>query len=360
MREFENWVIGFTKNYDLRIYIATLAFTFSLAVIVSIAAIEYLSKRWDLLYPLPPKSEEHAEYRQDQAVPDKSATVFKLGSENHGKTESIDRSQEERNLPIAAAIAEFVKSKRDLNAQEGMWRAANYLVVLTLVQVIVGAITAWYLVRTFKIQSVELETTKNMSDAARSADRPHVVVDFRASKLCDQHNEHYSFGVCILNVGHTPATDVVWFVSARKWHADKSIEKLSGSKNPRTGLFFGLPMIGSKPMSDEGFVYMPTREHGFSALEIPKSGQKFYILWFYSDIVTNKRMRGQVKVILTIDPKIGCANELKSALKMYRQEQSPVNRQAVLSNMRGVAASFDQFAVEEVGSLSNDHENSPD
>lgn len=63
---------------------------------------------------------------------------------------------------------EFIKNGRDLYAQEGMWRAANLLVVLTYIQVCVGGLTAFYLVMTFRTQRSELGQARRTADAAES------------------------------------------------------------------------------------------------------------------------------------------------------------------------------------------------
>lgn len=53
-------------------------------------------------------------------------------------------------------IAGFIKDKRDINAQEGMWRAANYLVVLTFFQILIGVLTIIFVWRTLVTQRAEL------------------------------------------------------------------------------------------------------------------------------------------------------------------------------------------------------------
>lgn len=94
-----------------------------------------------------------------------SSSAESLCDENGCDSASRDRKRNE-----------FNKDKRDLNAQEGMWRAANALVFLTLVQMCVVAATLWYLRETYRTQRSELDQARRAADAAEISAKGMCVV----------------------------------------------------------------------------------------------------------------------------------------------------------------------------------------
>lgn len=62
----------------------------------------------------------------------------------------------------------LARERRDVTAQEGMWRAANHLVVLTFFQVILGTSTLVFLAWTLKTQRGELKEARNVTKSQRA------------------------------------------------------------------------------------------------------------------------------------------------------------------------------------------------
>ena len=129
----------------------------ALILVLFLLAATLVLKKYHKLFPLPPQSQEHGEYTEEyQAVeqPDPTSAI----QPNTGK-KGDTKTQEKKE----ALEKSFINRKRDLNAQEGMWRAANYLAVLAFLQLFITCITAIYLYRTFRVQKDELDTTKQAS-----------------------------------------------------------------------------------------------------------------------------------------------------------------------------------------------------
>lgn len=94
----------------------------------------------------------------------------------------------------------FIKDKRDLIAQEGMWRAANYLVLLTLLQLIVGGFTALYLVLTFRTQRSELRAAVRTAKMAEESTRPMILVHLVGYDL--MRDSTHQLSIDIKNMGN--------------------------------------------------------------------------------------------------------------------------------------------------------------
>lgn len=107
----------------------------------------------------------------------------------------------------------FRKDKRDLNAQEGMWRSANALVVLTSFQLGVGIFTMWMLYLTFKTQRNELCQAKRAADAAVIAARANLLPEITASFDKSSDKKYFLASICIVNLGNAPALQVDYDVS---------------------------------------------------------------------------------------------------------------------------------------------------
>ena len=133
--------------------IALSVFIISVALLVICAALALISKPLNKLFPLPPQSEEHREYTNHANLSGGSATSETDPNQNQSESEKDKSPSDDENELV------FIKDKRDLNAQEGMWRAANYLVVLTFFQIFIGLGTVILVWRTFWVQRNELDAT---------------------------------------------------------------------------------------------------------------------------------------------------------------------------------------------------------
>lgn len=125
---------------------------------------------------------------------------------------------------VQKSVNEFIKNKRDLTAQEGMWRAANFLVWLAAFQLAVGTIGLVIIHRTL---STTQEATKEAANAAlatnrtakaaENAERAYVFVDFKVgfgqfseideNLVTVSKNSFYAIPV-IENHGRSPALEV--------------------------------------------------------------------------------------------------------------------------------------------------------
>jgi len=114
-----------------------------------------------------------------------SVAICPEGSDDCSSTQTSS----DKNKTPEQNFNEYSKNKRDINAQEGMWRAANLLVVLTLVQVFVGAFTVYFLIKTFRTQKRELNAANRTAEAAESAERAQMLASF-VTELNDQGNGH--------------------------------------------------------------------------------------------------------------------------------------------------------------------------
>ncbi len=215
------------KKQDPWIYILLVAICLILSILTAVHLSRIFVEYKELLYPLPPKGYENEQYAKEQAVPEYFDASVLVASDN-AKSINNKSSKEENNARIAA-VAEFTKNKRDLNAQEGMWRAANFLVVLTMFQIFIGAITAWYLVRTFRTQREELEQAERATDAAESAQAAYLMIE-PVCELNEDDRTTFKFFFQIRNYGKSPAinTDPNFRNSRENEFGHKTITYFSG------------------------------------------------------------------------------------------------------------------------------------
>ena len=126
----------------------------ALILVLFLLAATLVLKKYHKLFPLPPQSQEHCEYIY-QPDDEKGLAICE---EIHGhEVETQNKSAQNKKS------SKYIKEKRDLNAQEGMWRAANFLVVLTFFQLVIGGITIFLVWSTFRVQKRELNATKQAS-----------------------------------------------------------------------------------------------------------------------------------------------------------------------------------------------------
>lgn len=95
--------------------------------------------------------------------------------------DGIDQVEKQHKAPSNSGQESnnFIKDKRDLNAQEGMWRATYVLAIFTLLQVFIGVIGVYIIGRTLA-QTTEVltearKTTKAANDATEEARRANVL-----------------------------------------------------------------------------------------------------------------------------------------------------------------------------------------
>lgn len=147
---------------------------------------------------------------------------------------STKQQESSSNDQAIKDLQEYIRSARDLNAQEGMWRAANFLSVLTAVQVIFGAFALLFIYdtllatrRTLSEAQAATAAAIRASEAAESAERAYVLAHITFKECADPPLSRHSsprmdMALQLTNIGRTPAINVEWSV-ARIGH-DESIK----------------------------------------------------------------------------------------------------------------------------------------
>jgi len=122
-----------------------------------------------------------------------------------------DKSSEYREYSESDAVsgARYIVSKRNLNAQEGIWLANSYLVMLTALQTLVGISTVILLAATFCTQRAELKEAKTTARAAQLAESPYLFIDVDTKLRPAEHglldNELFDVCIALANYGKAPA-----------------------------------------------------------------------------------------------------------------------------------------------------------
>lgn len=168
----------------------------------------------------PSKGSEPRQYTECRNINANDYLCSRLGSQGEYQTDTeYKKSNSAQYIP-----KEFIKDKRDLNAQEGMWRATNLLGYLTVFQVFIGIITVgvvgYTLLQTREILTEAKETTRQAglstkaairtAEAAENAELAHVFFTVKP-KFLDPNNRtisKVSTELVLKNHGKSPATKV--------------------------------------------------------------------------------------------------------------------------------------------------------
>lgn len=126
--------------------------------------------------------------------------------------EAIRRIADEKAAGEAAEKRKESREESDLEAQQEMAKWACWLVTLTAIQIIVGAVTLWFLVLTFRANRVMAEAAKTSADAIVKLERAYVFVDGPGMDFQDMMRElmnrpsvGFAFRYQLNNAGKTPA-----------------------------------------------------------------------------------------------------------------------------------------------------------
>lgn len=109
-----------------------------------------------------------------------------------------------KNAEPKRFIDESERDKLDIYAQEGMWKSANFLVLLTLIQVLVGTFTLYFLMGTFGTQRKELEEARKHTVAQRA----YMLWDGESLPPRFATEDDVLLTVVSSNTGQTPALNV--------------------------------------------------------------------------------------------------------------------------------------------------------
>ena len=110
----------------------------------------------DLFHGLPSPNKEANQTHQ----PDSHAQVSPTGTHSDKEVQTDVAEKQTESDQKSLNSSELARQKRDVTAQEGMWRAAIHLVVLTFFQICLGFVTILLVWNTFRVQREELDATK--------------------------------------------------------------------------------------------------------------------------------------------------------------------------------------------------------
>lgn len=134
-----------------RIYISMLrAFAFFVLAIPGVWLAQFA-----LVSKPPPTSVEEAEYRHTHASAQNQQEIKVISNscaDEHCASSCAETDSEEQEQN------EFIASKRDLNAQEGVWRASNAMAILTAFATIIRGI-GLYLIRQTLVVAIRSKLT---------------------------------------------------------------------------------------------------------------------------------------------------------------------------------------------------------
>ncbi len=170
----------------------------------ALAAIEYLSDP-------PDKGEESRQYAECADI-----KAYQEGCKFIG-TAGEDSSEEDTNQAHDKQYGPnpFIKDKRDINAQEGMWRATNFLSFLTLLQIFIGVAGVALIYRTLiatedavREASEATKLANATMEASIDRDSPFLFFDIEFKRKLFKSAPEEDFSICIRNYGGTHAIKI--------------------------------------------------------------------------------------------------------------------------------------------------------
>ena len=151
----------------------------------------------------PPNTKEYRKTTVHQVDNTEEFTSFPLNRSGEQQNIPPQSNHEPNNNTKLSSKIVWAIGDPDLASQEGMWRAANTLVWLTFLQIIVGSLTLIFLVWTLMTQREELDEARNMTRSTRA----YVLKD----EFSVAPANNFATAVVTLtikNFGSTPAIDV--------------------------------------------------------------------------------------------------------------------------------------------------------
>lgn len=143
---------------------------------------------------LPSHSIEETEYRYHGATPsNNNAESVTSSARAEQQTKASNHDSNSGGQPDKEFM-DFIRDKRDLAAQEGMWKAAVFLVGLTAMQSVFGAIGLVLIYRTLK-------ATRDTVDVARDAERGYM---FATNIYLQRIGRNLEWIIDWTNQGNTP------------------------------------------------------------------------------------------------------------------------------------------------------------
>lgn len=343
-----------------------LAVLFFISISIS-ATKNYLSET-------PEKGHEPRQYAECKNIKSYHESCERAGSASNDDSEgNKEDSKSSKYQPNT-----FIKDKRDVNAQEGMWRATNAVAVFTLFQIFLGgaglAIVLLTLNETRKVLKEAAKTTRQASlateaairsaEAAENAERPHVFVDWQGeyatTRLDKKEGRVRALGsflvdYFIFNNGKSPAYNILFVVSREVIPQDIKEDELSEMK--QYGMPLGIPMLGTGDKNKARIDCVWDIDGTEIMIEhFPPDGLTYHAMWFYDDMVKDQRLRVSISMNFAPIPKQGKMNELIIASADCRNNPDNwdiVRKQSSLYPLvTGVASSYSNIKITIAGKAS--------
>lgn len=129
-----------------------------------------------------------------------------------------DEKAQEKNATTKQLFQESEKDRLDIYAQEGMWRAANYLLVTTVLTAVLSGFALLFIYRTYNAQRDELIETRKANALGL---KPYLQlkyreVEFFANEFPNQGKQIFNIKFQLLNIGKTPATSMFISINPSK------------------------------------------------------------------------------------------------------------------------------------------------
>ncbi len=134
--------------------------------------------------------------------------IFVIEARGHEKTEGTGANPDNENSHPKRFRDESEKDRLDVFAQEGMWRSANYLVLLGVVTAVTSIVALLFIYKTFRAQRDELNETKSANALQLRPQLKFKCNEIRF-KVAEDDAKTALFGVEILikNTGATAVED---------------------------------------------------------------------------------------------------------------------------------------------------------
>ncbi len=124
------------------------------------------SYSWLSRPPLYSVEERIYEYQRDNSESEDREPISISAEDQSTDVGSQEQNTASGDDSTEKDLQEYIRSARDLNAQEGMWRAAYFLAVLTAIQVVFGVLALWFIYDTLLATRSTLDETRKATRAA--------------------------------------------------------------------------------------------------------------------------------------------------------------------------------------------------
>ena len=187
------------RNYSVGFIVAVVILTICISILLT------------LLSKPPSKHDQERTHTEHEAesYTESPGSWFVL-SENH-ESEGSDEPESSKESKKTSRNHSVVihENNPDIAAQEGMWRAANTLVWLTFLQMLIGTGTLVFLIRTLNTQKEELNEARNVTLSTRA----FMLRDqFVINVINENGRKVLNCEIIYRNCGQTPALNIWDFV----------------------------------------------------------------------------------------------------------------------------------------------------